>query len=98
MFKFLGLVLKIVIALAVLGFVHRYIAKRYDLGSLGFRPVQNECFGILMKKDDVYKSYEEMPFLPMGQVKTQYFKLEYNVPRNKDEVGKGFCLGQDKVK
>ncbi len=98
MLGLLRLIIKVVFVFAILGFMHQYIATKYDLGSLGFRPVQNECFGILMKKDDVYKSFEELPFLPKGQVKTKYFKLEYNVPRNQNEAKAGFCLGQDKKK
>lgn len=98
MFKLIGLIVKIVFALIVLGFAHRYIAERWELGSLGFRPAQNECFGIMMKSDDVYKTYESLTFLPKGQVKTKYFSLEYNVPRNKSAAGSGFCLGQDKKK
>ncbi|MBT3356247.1 hypothetical protein HN784_03195 [bacterium] len=98
MFRLIGLIFKIVFVLIVLGFVHKYIAERWDLGSLGFRPVQNNCFGILMKSGEVYESYETLSFLPKGQVKTKYFSLEYNVPRNKLEAGKGFCLGQDKKK
>lgn len=98
MFRLIGLIIKIVFAIIVLGFVHRYIAERWDLGSLGFRPAQNECFGIMLKTDDVYETYESLKFLPKGQVKTQYFSLEYNVPRDKNVAGKGFCLGQDKKK
>lgn len=96
MFRLFGLVFKIIFVLIVLGFAHKYIAKRWDLGSLGFRPVQGECFGILIKSEDVYDTYESFSFLPKGQVKTQYFSLEYNVPQDKKTDEKGFCLGQDK--
>ncbi len=98
MFKLIGLILKIAIIIFVLGFVHRYISERWDLGSLGFRPVQDECFGIIIEADDVYKSYDSLPFLPKGQLKTKYFNLEYDVPRSKAEAMNGFCLGQDKKK
>jgi hypothetical protein len=96
MFKLIGLILKIAILIFVLGFVHRYVSARWDLGSLGFRPVQGACFGIQIDAERVYKSYEVLPFLPKGQLKTQYFSLEYHVPRDKSEAGAGFCLGQDK--
>ncbi len=98
MFKLIGLIIKIAITIFVLGFIHRYISERWELGALGFRPVQNECFGILIESDTVYKSYESLPFLPKGQLKTEYFSLEYNVPRNKADAAGGFCLGQDKKK
>lgn len=96
MFKLIGLILKIAILIFVLGFVHRYISARWDLGSLGFRPVQGECFGIQIDAEKVYGTYKTFPFLPKGQLKTQYFSLEYNVPRDNVEAETGFCLGQDK--
>lgn len=99
MFRLIWLIVKIAIVIAVLGYVHRFIAKRYDLGSLGFRPAQHQCFGILMKSEDVYEAYNDLPFLPKGKVKTKFFNLEYDVPQDTQITkGKEFCFGQDKAR
>ncbi len=66
------------------------VGKIPPTGALGFRPIDEGCYGIELDNDEVYGK------LPTGKIRINFFNLEYYIPKKEDNKSpRGFCLGKN---
>lgn len=75
----------------LLGTLLLYIAGKIPPnGAIGFRPVDDGCYGIHFENKEVYGVFRE------GKVRIELFNLEYYVSAKEgNKSPEGFCLGKN---
>ncbi|MBT3356246.1 hypothetical protein HN784_03190 [bacterium] len=75
----------------LVGILFLYIIGRIPpSGALGFRPIDDGCYGISLENKEVYGKF------PKGRIWIKVLNLEYYVPdKKKNESKEGFCLGKN---
>ncbi len=82
--------LKIFIVILVGTIFLLIVGKIPPSGAIGFRPIDDGCYGIGFENKEVYDKF------PKGKIRIESFNLEYYVPNESEKKSPdGFCLGKN---